>query len=440
MSKCISFIHLSDIHFTQHSGDRYDLDEDLRNELLKDIEINAKKIIGQPKSILVCGDIAFKGKENEYEAAKSFLNQLCTILGIPETFVLCVPGNHDVDHDFTKSSKIFSDVQSLIAESTDLNETLKDYFRDEVFRSSLFKHIHQYNQFAGKFSCNIVIGDTTPTWWEDFVLNDSSVLRIHGLNSTIISNHMDDDQRLMVLGEHQIPKSEEGVTSVSLCHHPPKCWKDADEIEPKLNARVHVQLYGHKHSQLIKKTDNSLIVGSGSMHPSRSEKKWKPRYNWLSFSVEKIKSERQLKVEIYPRVLKEDKSCFIADINNCGGREYVEYLLCLKEWGGERLKECKEVYATQGPGAGIKKTIDSSMAINPLKTLTYRFLDLSFVKRSLILSKLSLIDEKDEGVEHINILEKIFKKAQETTVLDTMWEEVNTGHNDGEHKSNPFKK
>lgn len=33
----LAFIHLSDIHFTKYSGDQYDIDQDLRDELLRDI-------------------------------------------------------------------------------------------------------------------------------------------------------------------------------------------------------------------------------------------------------------------------------------------------------------------------------------------------------------------------------------------------------------------
>ena len=34
----LAFIHLSDIHFTKYSGDQYDIDQDLRDELLRDIQ------------------------------------------------------------------------------------------------------------------------------------------------------------------------------------------------------------------------------------------------------------------------------------------------------------------------------------------------------------------------------------------------------------------
>ena len=39
----LAFIHLSDIHFTKYSGDQYDIDQDLRDELLRDISAFFKR-------------------------------------------------------------------------------------------------------------------------------------------------------------------------------------------------------------------------------------------------------------------------------------------------------------------------------------------------------------------------------------------------------------
>ena len=41
----LAFIHLSDIHFTKYSGDQYDIDQDLRDELLRDISVFFKRCI-----------------------------------------------------------------------------------------------------------------------------------------------------------------------------------------------------------------------------------------------------------------------------------------------------------------------------------------------------------------------------------------------------------
>ena len=80
------------------------------------------------------------------------------------------------------------------------------------------------------------------------------------MNSCIISSHKDhdggDDQdvlnaRKMVIGQNQIPSYEENVVWVLICHHPTIFWKFKDQILPKLDKRVDVQLYGHMHQQAI---------------------------------------------------------------------------------------------------------------------------------------------------------------------------------------------
>ncbi len=438
MSKNISFIHLSDIHFTKFSGDRYDIDEDLRSEILRDIKENAQKVIFKPEGILVCGDITFSGKFKEYENASKFLQDICEILEIPETTVFCVPGNHDVDQEVSKDSQGFLDMQSAIEGASNLDEKVHAYFRDPLYNSALFRHIHEYNKFAGKFSCNI--NADKPCWEESFALNDGSVLSLVGLNSVVISSNLDNDERLMVLGQYQIPKRKDGVVYVCLCHHPPDCWKDSDAIENKLNERVCVQLYGHKHIQKVKKINNSLVIGSGAAHPSRSEKKWRPRYNWLSLCVEVADNVRQLKVSIYPRVLDDDNDRFKPDSKSCNGNNSIEYSLNLDKWEGNRMKPSEEMNTSKEPliNANGEKVPPKTIR-NPKRTLVYRFLELSFVSRFRILDELNLISEEDEGAEHVNLLDKILQKAMENKSLAVMWEKVNDAHNDGDYKNNPFK-
>lgn len=45
--------------------------------------------------ILICGDIAFSGAEEEYIRANKFINELCAIVDCKKTEVYTVPGNHD---------------------------------------------------------------------------------------------------------------------------------------------------------------------------------------------------------------------------------------------------------------------------------------------------------------------------------------------------------
>src|SRR4051812_47098129 len=102
----LKFLHLSDIHFRKASD--FDLDKDLRNEIEEDL----KRIIpktGHLDAILVGGDVAFSGKNEEYEVAYEWLRKVCGLIGCLEENVLTVPGNHDVERD--KICPILQEVQ-----------------------------------------------------------------------------------------------------------------------------------------------------------------------------------------------------------------------------------------------------------------------------------------------------------------------------------------
>lgn len=115
----LAFIHLSDIHFNKYSGDRYDLDEDLRNELLRDVARNYAKHIPKADGILICGDVAFSGKQEQYNVATNFLKQLCAQVRLDETEVFCVPGNHDVDQSIASEESGLWNLQNTL-------ETMED--------------------------------------------------------------------------------------------------------------------------------------------------------------------------------------------------------------------------------------------------------------------------------------------------------------------------
>lgn len=59
-----------------------------------------------------------------------------------------------------------------------------------------------------------------------------------------------------------------------------------------------------------------------------------------------------------------------------------------------------------------------------IKTIVYGFMDLSFIKRESILKKLSLLDQEDKGIDHVNILEKIMEKVKKCNCMDDFWREI----------------
>lgn len=59
-----------------------------------------------------------------------------------------------------------------------------------------------------------------------------------------------------------------------------------------------------------------------------------------------------------------------------------------------------------------------------IKTLFYGFMELSWIKRCMLLKKYNLLDEEDEDKRHVEILEKMLQKAKENDCLEKLYEEV----------------
>src|SRR6267154_1543501 len=141
----LNLLHLSDIHFRKgESGDVYDLDTDLRNELERDVE-RLRTRLGRIEGILVTGDIAYAGKKEEYEIARVWLEKLCNLLGCAHEAVWTVPGNHDVDRDVTAQSETLRTFHDRLRSATDIDDQIANFMRDVVAQRVLFDPVAQYN-------------------------------------------------------------------------------------------------------------------------------------------------------------------------------------------------------------------------------------------------------------------------------------------------------
>ena len=434
------FVHLSDIHFRCDSGNTYDVDEDLRNELLLDAR-DLAATLGKPDGILISGDIAFSGADTEYAKAKDWIQLLCDAVGSTLADVWCVPGNHDVDQTCVKQSQILRDVHQKLraCDQHDLDALINIYMGDRVAKRLLFDTITQYNRFAAMFKCQL--GPEGPVWQKDLELEDGSVLRLCGLNSTIVSDHTDNDSQTVLLGRHQVPNRELGVTNLVICHHPPDWWGDSETVDQDLANRARVQLFGHKHSQRLDKINNTLRVSAGAVHPDRREPNWTPRYNWLILGVSSTNGNRQLNVAVHPRVWSTTVPRFIPDSNSCGGQDYQQFSLALEAWTPPPEPDTlvNPCHATATiPAATQYTAATESSTMDPARILTYRFFELAHVARVGIARTLNLLKDEDEGLQDFQLFDRVFQRAVETGSLSELWEKVEECHDDGKHASNPF--
>ena len=90
-----NILHISDMHVS--SAPTIGMNARALDNLLP-ILIDDLKSLPKPDAIFISGDIAYSGKEDEYEMFIShFLKPLLTYLAIDYSRVFIAPGNHDFD-------------------------------------------------------------------------------------------------------------------------------------------------------------------------------------------------------------------------------------------------------------------------------------------------------------------------------------------------------
>jgi predicted MPP superfamily phosphohydrolase len=430
----IILVHLSDIHFWRwrQDGSTYDVDQDIRNELLFDVAAQCVRL-GRPTGVVLTGDIAYAADPREYLAAETWLAALSRKLGCPEEAVWMVPGNHDVSRKAIDDGFAVRLLQQALREDP---ASLARLLTDGTSADALFAPLASYNAFAAKFKCHF--DPKQLVWHHDLTLNDGSKLRLCGLNSTLTSSKLDDGtNKKLVLCDiaHRLLR-EDGVTYVTLCHHPPDWLIDTAQAEDLLVNRAHVQLFGHKHRQRVLTIGKMLRITAGAMQPERSEQDWVPRYNLLSVVVNGSGSARKLAVKVTARMWSDARKCFVADTADCGADD-CGHELDLAPWTGPSAAAFPTTPAVPLSPADLAKHPDPP-PMDPARRLTYRFLTLSHPKRLTVALALGLVRDDDDGLADRDLFLRYFERARDESRLAALWSEVEKQHDPTVVSPNPF--
>ena len=454
-----SFIHLSDIHFTRHSGGAFDLDDEIRHELERDAsELLAR--VGPPIGVLVTGDVAFSGSRSEYATAGEWLDRFTESVKCPGENVWVVPGNHDVDRSKANDSKTIRLVHERLRNvpKERIDDEIREICADRPLAKALFDPLVEYNAFAARYQCDVA---PDRHYWERDIDLGSRKLRLRGLTSVLVSN-ADDSRGNLVLGSMQpAVRRADGIEYVTLCHHPPDWFRDQDSFTSHLESKVRLQLFGHKHSQRLQRINDGLRLTSGAMHPNRTDREWEPTYNVIQFEV---RGDCSLAIRVYARRWHKQDRRFVRDPDPNTGGEYFEHV-----W---RVASMTEPFADDSPsrtrdhGSGFSNPntcVDASAAApealqpdssgrvipgavpdspqptlpDPERRLTYRFLSLPFRHQIAIAQKLDLLTDEDRALADSALFLLVFRRAAAKQQLQNLWEETETCHGDGS-KTNPF--
>ena len=313
----LTLLQLSDIHFRK-KPDELDEYSQMRVRMIETIEDYCQN--ESIHAILICGDIAFSGRQAEYEEkAKMFISDLLAKTGCENEQVYMVPGNHDKNRD-AKDVNTRALMRDGLLYGRNVDHLLSQICQEEVQTlQKLVLPFEDYIKYANLYRCasnggqKAFIGEKLTTndklYWNDEIGNLGGYkIVLYGLNSCLVSDweDIDDPQKhkekehLQYLSKqmYNINKHREEI-NISMMHHPLDFLKDGEEIENSMDKKFAVQFYGHIHKQSAQK-DGALKVFSGAFQPPISDvekdKAYYPIFNIIQMEVE----NNTLHVDIYP--------------------------------------------------------------------------------------------------------------------------------------------
>lgn len=241
MANKVTWLHVSDFHFTSTTGYERNVLQDKLLECIKR-EYDSRK--HRPDLIFVTGDIAQSGKESEYHRATEYFDKLLEATHCTRDRLFVVPGNHDVDQEVARYSPPTPDTM------TDANR-----FFDSTHSSKQFDSFKAYQNWHDTFFTGIrKFPDNTACATPETLTINGIRLQILLINSALFSRDKNDKGKLWI-----IPKClNDAVTTLStsnpdlriaLLHHPFDWLHEAERlhIEGLLQKHVDIILRGHLH-------------------------------------------------------------------------------------------------------------------------------------------------------------------------------------------------
>jgi predicted phosphodiesterase len=239
---------------------RHDALDNLRvvlDALWRDLPEQINKAGGRLDFIAFTGDIAYSGKEKEYELAiEHFFQHLLDVTKVTPEKLFVVPGNHDVDWG------LINLINPEILLSLTNRDQVTALLIDDDKRRLLFGAMSGYTKFVQRYFSQVddhpILRDPPYYYVQHIVLENCSVA-LFGLNSAWLSGFTKDaqdrvtDRGHLLIGDKQVGdafrEAEDATVRIALMHHPPSCLMEFDESDIKrwLRSGCDFVLRGHLH-------------------------------------------------------------------------------------------------------------------------------------------------------------------------------------------------
>lgn len=278
----IAIIHLSDLHFR---GGEAGLDR-----IARSITQRANRCIRKCDAVVIAitGDIAFSGKEKEYDSAKKLIESIVSLIEKKDRklYIITCPGNHDCD--FSGSQ----DVRDMLIGK--MKDNPEDGITDDIIRHclSVQSEYESFSDWCLSKSDEPARKNKGLLYSIIAIESKGEVIEFCSLNAAWMS------QIKEAQGELLFPRlptkddvSEDVSARIGLIHHPLN-WYSQSSYHPLrsfVKGRVSILLSGHEHSgSTYFQTDSggrdTLLLEAASLFPGGDEAE-------RGFSILKIDSE-----------------------------------------------------------------------------------------------------------------------------------------------------
>lgn len=367
----VSWIHLSDFHFT--AGTDHGRDEVL-GALLDDLAglregpetghadrpgLRAGPI--HPDLLLITGDIAAGGKRDEYHrVALPFLQRVCEVTGVSRDRVFLIPGNHDVDRD--EHEPLY--MNALVDRATYL-----DYWRHVHKRRRMIgRNLAEYRAFAREVNPTLVVEEDQAGGFCRAVHINGRSIAILGLSSCWLGQGGAEDDRRLIVGREQVFDLAGGGTldqlrsadlRIALVHHPVDWLREFDrqDLVQLLGAHVDVVLRGHLHSTGLDSTtspDHELTtIAAGACFAGSHYRN--------AYNVVQVSFGETLRFKAWLRAFSTGARCFVQDVET-----YAQATNGTWEWTHRNAG-----YRHVSPSAGVRLETTGGPVDLPLAHLSH---------------------------------------------------------------------
>ena len=346
----LRILQLSDIHNVVCPRAMDDF-KTMRSGLLKDIKNYCECYDCHFDAVLICGDIAFSGKNDEYEKSKIFIGEICKNVGCKQCQVFVVPGNHDklrkegkpslrkiLNWGFTHLDNREDMFRVLMKEEPDMLCNLYLPFKHYLDFCKSFDNIEPIMQKCINDSGDEFFHidyDADEMFWKSDLAQDFHGYQVNlvGLNSALSCDENDwspdwkpegHKMYLSVFAHNNLDLPNNKSINILMMHHPMSFIVKGAELQNKFDELFAIQFYGHVHvaDSSQAKTGGAVRVFSGAMQPpvganEEEKKKYIPIYNIVELDMSDG-DEKQLRVNLI--VNKWNINNFVRDEEHC--KEY----------------------------------------------------------------------------------------------------------------------